>query len=304
MQTEQSTEQPAEQSRSDAASLGPLVAWQYALGDDPFDDGVQIVFARSEKNAELRAGRDSGGGRGDRTEVTRVPDFDKYVTSHTKSGDNPTTEQFWNEGYTVTCWECEHRISGDDPCSRCQERLVEEAAELLEGDAEVDEDAIEGELGSPVADEHGNVYCSQACLDRLVARHERQKARKAEAKAAFAAEYPYLRIVGVSICGVGECKGKPEDGYHERHRYDPVDQKPRKKTCHDVDGDNAVVRFKVPGGELSEKTSDGNAHFNNYCHRCGGMWIARGDYPAFECLSVRPDVVVPAPPAAPPADPQ
>ena len=52
------------------------------------------------------------------------------------------------------------------------------------------------------------------------------------------------------------------------------------------------MRFKVPGGALSEKTQDGNAFHNVYCHGCKNVWIARGDYARWLELTVKPDVVV------------
>jgi hypothetical protein len=272
----------------------PLYAWQFSLGDD-HDDGVQVVFARNEARAMILAGQQSGGGKGDRSEVTRVQNFDKYITAGTKEGANPDQADFFDEGYTVTCSECEHRVANDeDPCWRCADNAVEEAAENLEGDAQVDEDAIAQSLGGAVT-AGGMVYCNRRCLDRETARTARHKARKAEAKEALARKYPFVRILGASVGGAGECEGLPEDGYHPPERYARPGDKPRKKTCYDADHDNVTVRFKVPGGEVSESTSDGNAYHNVYCHRCGHLWIARGDYAAFECHAVTPTAVVEVP---------
>lgn len=251
-----------------------LLAWQFDLGDR--DDGVQVVFAASEGRAMVYAGRQSGGGKGDRSPVTRVPAFDKYATH---AGDNPTSADFWDEGYTVTCFECEHRVDAE-PCWRCAETIAEETG------SEPDDDAI----GHPLAS-NGHVYCSQRCLDRFTARCERVKARKAEAVAALLAKHPFVRVLGTWVGGAGECEGKPEDGFHAPDPTLKSEQPRRKRTCFSVDPENVNVRFKVPGGALSETTADGNAFHNVYCHRCGYLGIARGDYDAFECLAVKPDVI-------------
>ncbi len=282
-----------------ANGVGPLLAWQFDLGLDS-DDGVQVVFARSEARAMILGGHQSGGGRRDRSAVTRVAQFDKYVTPGTKEGANPDTADFFEEGYSVTCSECEHTVQGDDTCYRCIENAAEFAAEEWEAahsgeedPPEFDDDAYAESLGGPVT-HNGGVYCNQKCLDRETARRSRQKARKEEAKAALAQSHPFVRILRADVGGTGECEGRPEDGYHEPSRHDYKGAKPRKKTCFSVDDDNVVVYFKVPGGKLSETTSDGNAYYNAYCHRCRGMWIAKGDYAAFECLAVAPDAVVTA----------
>lgn len=136
-------------------SEAKLLAWQFDFGDH-YDDGVQVVYAATEGEAELLAAQQSGGGPDDRSPVKHVPAFDAYVTAATEPGDNPTSEQFWDEGYTVKCWECEHPLS-DEPCWRCQD-------ELPSGE----------EMEMPVCSE-GQVYCSQACLDALT---ERCAARK------------------------------------------------------------------------------------------------------------------------------
>lgn len=287
-------------SETQSGSVGPLLAWQFELGPDS-DDGVQVVFARTEARAMILAGHQSGGGRRDRSSVTRVEQFDQFITATSKQGDNPDVADFWEVGYSVTCFECDDKISGYDTCYHCIERAAESVAEDWDGEGDppvFDEDAYEEELGGPVTAD-GWVYCNQKCLDRETARLARQKARKEEATAALAASHPFVRILRASVGGTGECEGKPEDGFFEPTSRYERDRKPRKKACFDVEPDNVVVYFKVPGGELSETTSDGNAYYNAYCHRCRGMWIAKGDYAAFECAAVTPDAVVGA--AAPAA---
>jgi hypothetical protein len=247
----------------------PLFAWLFDLGDR--EDGVQVVFARNEARAQILAGRQSGGGRGDRSEVTRVPQFDKYVGSDAEEGDNPSSEDFWNEGYTVTCFECEH-VVGTDPCWRCIEFAVAEAANRLEGDGTVDEDAIEQAVGVPLAFE-GGVFCCQGCVDAYTARRDRRKTKRAAAEAALLERFPFVRVIRSWVGGSGAC---------DRDR-EPAGA----KKCYDRDPDNVCVDFKVPGGELSEKTADGYATHNVFCYGCQRAWVAKGDLDAFRCHAER-----------------
>ncbi len=143
----------------------PLLAWQFELDSD-HDDGVQVVYASSEARAMIYAGRQSGGGKGDRSPVTRAPQFDQYATA---AGENPTAEEFYDEGYSVRCWNCDHMLSFPDSCWRCAENLVEEGAAP-------DEEVAEEQIGVPVASD-GSMYCSERCIARLLARCAEAKLR-------------------------------------------------------------------------------------------------------------------------------
>jgi hypothetical protein len=117
---------------------------------------VNVVFAHTEVAAELLAARLCDGGPNDRTPVRRAPNFDQYATTE---GDTATHEQFWDQGHTVQCWECDHTLS-DEPCWRCAETLDDPDDQPM-----------------PVC--HGGyVYCSDGCHQRQLAYFAEQRNKR------------------------------------------------------------------------------------------------------------------------------
>lgn len=254
-----------------------LKVWHFALGDSR-DDGVEFVAARSERGAAVLALRQLGcpsrrlGEFG--VELTRCEAFDKYAV-RTGVGD-VTDEQRFDAGWPVFCWECEHRLDDDVPCDSCAQDHPDE-----DGDYD-DFPVVSGE----------RVFCAARCLINFQERHRRVAEKKRLATAALLARFPFVTPLGAWVGSTGECcggEGAQKDAMPPNRARKG---KTRPPTCYDVDHENVVVRFKVPGGGLSETVVDGNAFHNVYCSGCRQAWIARGDYAAFECASVRPDAVV------------
>jgi hypothetical protein len=246
----------------------PLQAWYYELGLDRHD-GVEFVFARSRAGAANLAAKALGIPRGQSVEVTRAVDFDKYGTS-ARVGGVEDADRF-AEGWPVACWDCEHHIDSDEPCWRCAEVREEEGLPELD-----DANCL------PVVS--GNrVFCSHVCLERFEERCTRIKDKKATATAALLKRAPFVRVLGASVGAPGECVGP---GFQAILR-DPPNRHPRKSSCFDQDHENVMVRFKVPGGNLSELMSDDNAFHNVFCFGCGRIWVAKGDTDAYLASAMR-----------------
>ncbi len=209
------------------------------------EDSVDIVFARSEAGARGKVARRQGVSFAE-AEVERREAFDKYAPGPV------TMEDFHDEGWTVSCQWCEHRVDGDC-CYKCADNTGDDPYE-----------------SPPPVAQDGLVYCNKNCRDNQLAYWQRIKAAKASATEQLLVKWPWVVPLGAWVGGHGgECK------------------------CYDTNRENICVRFKVPGGELSEKTIDGNAFHNTFCATCKHVWIARGDYEAWHALAtVKPDVVV------------
>ena len=222
----------------------PLQAWFFDL-----DEGVEIVFARSEAGARAIACRHSGCSWAEQ-EIRRCACFDRYGTRTGQVG--VSDSQRYQEGWPVVCAWCEHRLTNaGEVCERCNE------------------DCEDAGLALPIVVDGDVVYCTRECRRKHLEQWERQRQLQATARQDLLDLCPFVEVTGSSSGGPAGCQ------------------------CFAGNQDNVLVFFKVPGGDLTGRTSQGNHYHNVFCAGCGTVWVARGDLEAFRGLQeVRPDLIV------------
>jgi hypothetical protein len=151
-----------------------------------------------------------------------------------------------------------HRFSEGWPvlCRYCDH-------ELLDGFCQTCTDENEDDM--PTVIDGSCVYCDEECHLNHIAQIARIDGAKQEARAELLKTAPFVIPMHSHVGAPGDCT----------------------RLCFRNNPENIVVWFKVPGGTLSEKTQDGNAFHNAYCHGCGGIWIARGDKEAWDAAMAK-----------------
>lgn len=222
----------------------PLLAWGVP---DERGEGVIVLYARSEAGARSLGRRWSGLSFGE-VEAVRHPQFDKYATDR-HTGDLVENDEMFAEGWRVPCASlvCDHLVDGgDDLCEKCW-------------DNREDEEGIEDADAWPVVIRDGFVYCSQRCVDEEIAYVTERRRLFQEARDALLHRHPFVIVTSSWLGATGQCEG---DCRNSRM--------------------NACIHFRIPGGDLDDKTREGNHCYNSYCHGCKNCWIARGNLEAWQ----------------------
>lgn len=149
-----------------------------AFSFETYDFGTQIIFAENEQEAVHLADMEHGV-----EEVKRVPCFDKYSPGPIKD------DEYLEEGWTIGCLHCEHRLSNYE-CDECETSVA-------------------------IDEETGSTFCSEECLEDYKAERVRIKEKKQKATERLLKKVPFVTLGRAWIGGTGNCKNKCYDKDHE-----------------------------------------------------------------------------------------
>lgn len=129
--------------------------------------------------------------------------------------DGPTDRDWLENGYTIGCYFCEHRLTRGEFCDECCDGCND------------DHPVVNG----IVFDAQGHAYCGEHCLDGQNRMEERNRKAKEDCKASFLKKFPYATVTDVWIGGPGQCDCFSKDNY------------------------NAALHWTIPGGKIKHGNS-------------------------------------------------